>query len=105
MDKVKIRPLATTPKNTDLPRHGDFGYIENLITLEERKVRRYLDDNFTNRPELVTPDPTIHRLDDQAAEAEVNDERSRRSLKKKQFQGTGPRTKDGKKVSQKLGYL
>ncbi len=26
---------------------------------EERKVRRYLDDNFQNRPELVTPDEEI----------------------------------------------
>ena len=26
---------------------------------EEKKVRHYLDSNFTNRPELVTPDPAL----------------------------------------------
>ena len=52
---------------------------------EEKKVRRYLDDNFTNRPELISPIPF---KDDH--EAELG------SLKKQQqYKGTGPKTRDG----------
>ena len=52
---------------------------------EEKKVRRYLDDNFTNRPELISPIPFKD-----AHEAELG------SLKKQQqYKGTGPKTRDG----------
>ena len=57
---------------------------------EEKKVRRYLDDNFTNRPELTSPVPP-------AAAAGHADDREAEfgSLKKQQYKGTGPKTRDG----------
>ena len=59
----------------------------SLFSAEERKVRRYLDDNFQNRPELVRPDQRIR-------EVEV-DEGAQRS-KRAPLKGTGPKTRHGK---------
>ena len=61
-----------------------FTFLPNGFS-EEKKVRRYLDDNFTNRPELISPIPG-HKDDH---EAELG------SLKKQQYKGTGPKTRDG----------
>ena len=51
---------------------------------EEKKVRHYLDSNFTNRPELVTPDPALGGNKEDAARGKTTT-----------FQGTGPKTTDG----------
>ena len=45
-------------------------------------MRRYLDDNFTNRPELISPNP-LHQDDHEVGP------------KKQQYKGTGPKTRDG----------
>ena len=47
---------------------------------EERKVKRYLEDNYSNRPDLTSG-------------GESEDERSRAARPK--YKGAGPRTKDG----------
>jgi len=68
-----------------LPKAPDQEVILLKKAREEKKVRRYLDDNFTNRPELISPNPD-HKDDH---EAELG------SLKKQQYKGTGPKTRDG----------
>ena len=55
--------------------------------LEEKKVKRYLEDNFKNRQDLVKPD---EKLSNSNREYVSEDERPIH------HSGIGPRTKDGK---------
>ena len=74
-----------------------FDYLPWYIYFtEEKKVRRYLDDNFHDRPELIKPNEQIYDI---KREYESEDESRQKhrmvDLGKKQYKGSGPRTKDG----------
>ena len=58
-----------------------------IFTAEEKKVKRYLEDNFKHRQDLVKPDDKLHNTNREYAS---EDERPI------QHSGIGPRTKDGK---------
>ena len=80
-----------------LPKAPDQEVVLLKKAREERKVRRYLDDRFTNRPDLVKPNEEIYQI---KREYESEDEEGQRhkmaDLAKIGYKGSGPRTKDGK---------
>ena len=58
-----------------------------MIT-EEKKVKRYLEDNFQHRRDLVQPDETLSKYSENKYLSE--------DARLRQDSGVGPRTKDGK---------
>ena len=64
-------------------------YISFFLSLmvEEKKVKRYLEDNFKHRQDLVKPDESLSNSN---REYLSEDDRSNNHT------GIGPRTKDGK---------
>ena len=65
----------------------------NLIDFfaEEKKVRNYLDNRFSNRPELVTPDPKIAE-----SEHELTDDEEKRSASIGRNKNRGSKSRDGR---------
>ena len=58
--------------------------MHNVIIIffsEEKKVKKYLEDNYQHRTDLISPDPEI---------------KSSENGEGKKIQGVGPKTKEGK---------
>ena len=51
-----------------------------FFVAEEKKVKKYLEDNYQHRTDLISPDPELKNSEN----SEV-----------KKFQGVGPKTKEG----------
>ena len=57
---------------------------------EEKKVKKYLEDNYQHRTDLISPDPEI---------------KSSENGEGKKIQGVGPKTKEGKIFCQIKYYM
>ena len=57
--------------------------VSFCIFSEEKKVKKYLEDNYQHRTDLISPIPELKTNGDVPAES-------------KKYQGTGPKTKEGK---------
>ena len=64
----------------------------NFCFSEEKKVKKYLEDNYQPRTDLISP----------IAELKTNGEASTES---KKYQGTGPKTKEGKERLVSVKFL
>ena len=54
---------------------------------EEKKVKKYLEDNYQHRTDLITPLPEL------------------KNEEQKKYQGVGPKTKEGELFNQKHGRV
>ena len=62
--------------------------LDHLLS-EEKKVKKYLEDNYQHRSDLVSPDPDLADLHSRSREPSAE-------AGPKKYQGVGPQTKDGK---------
>ena len=60
-------------------------YIFFLFFTEEKKVKKYLEDNYQHRTDLISPDPDIKTSEQNGVLTE----------NPKKIQGVGPKTKEG----------
>ena len=56
-----------------------------LFFTEEKKVKKYLEDNYQHRTDLISPDPDIKTSEQNGVLTE----------NPKKIQGVGPKTKEG----------
>eukprot|EP00094_Tigriopus_californicus_P010751 TCALIF_10369-PA protein Name:"Similar to Sorbs1 Sorbin and SH3 domain-containing protein 1 (Mus musculus)" AED:0.03 eAED:0.03 QI:291/1/1/1/0.71/0.86/15/536/1039 len=80
--------LGTWSKKSQLPKAPDPQVVLLQKAREEKKVRRYLDSNFQNRPDLVHPDQRIRDYESENEDLHI-------SPRHAPYKGVGPRTKDG----------
>ena len=83
--KLISRKILSDRKIMKYPLRGSFlslrFYVKTLFFVaEEKKVKKYLEDNYQHRTDLISPDPELKNSEN----SEV-----------KKFQGVGPKTKEG----------